>query len=74
VKATKLGLKMPMAPEVAPSGITTCAWVSLTTVTDAFFAMPTEAVLVPLNPLPLTTTTVPTGPEPGVKLMMPGWA
>lgn len=60
-----------MAPDVAPAGTTTCAWVSLMTVTAAFFARPTEARFVPLNPLPVTVTTVPTGPELGEKFMMP---
>ena len=70
VKAAWAGLKIPMAPVVAPAGMVTRSRESLTTVTLAFFAVPTHANVEPVKPLPFTVTTVPTGPERGEKLLI----
>ncbi len=70
VKAAWAGLKIPMAPVVAPAGMVTRSRESLMTVALAFFAAPTHANVEPVKPPPFTVTTVPTGPELGEKFVM----
>ena len=70
VKAAWAGLKIPIAPVVAPAGMVTRSCESLMTVTAAFFAVPTHANVEPVKPLPFTVTTVPTRPELGEKLLI----
>ena len=70
VKAAWAALKMPIAPLLAPTGMVTRIWLSLTTTTLALCAAPTQARFEPLKPLPLTVTTVPGAPLAGVKLLI----
>ena len=70
VNAAWAGLKIPMAPVVAPAGIVTRTRVSLMTFTVAFCAAPTHARFVPVKPVPFNVTTVPTRPDLGEKLEM----
>src|SRR6187401_1240420 len=60
-------LNRAIAPVVASAGMVTRAWLSLTTLTPASCAAPTHAALSPLKPDPFRVTTVPTGPELGLK-------
>lgn len=53
-------------PSVASDGTVAAIWVSLSTVKLAALPLKLTAV-APLNPLPLSVTTLPTAPAPGVK-------
>src|SRR5437868_5946666 len=67
VNAAYFRLKMPIEPPVAPAGIVTCTCLSLSTRYAAPRVCPTQALLMPVKPVPLMVTTVPIGPELGEK-------
>ena len=61
---------MPIEPVLAPAGTMSRICVSLMILTAACLPAPTHALVEPAKALPLTVTTLPTGPELGVKLAM----
>lgn len=58
-------MRIATCPVLPSAGTVTLAFVSLVTVSPASCAVPTHAVLAPVNPDPVTAITVPTGPVLG---------
>ena len=61
-----------MEPVVAPLGTVPCSWVSESTVKEVAEVPLKDTALVPVKPLPVRVTWVPTGPLVGEKEVMVG--
>lgn len=70
--ADPTGVVTLMYPLVVPAAITAVTWVSFTTLTPVAAVPFTLTLEVPVRPLPLMVTVVPTGPLVGVKLEIEG--
>jgi hypothetical protein len=66
------GVASVMSPEVAPAGTTNVLVAASTTVKSATATPFRVMAVAPINAVPVKVTVVPTGPLPGVKLVIAG--
>ena len=67
-----MGVVTPMGPVVAPAGTVAVSWVAEFTVNVGATVPLKRTCVAPVRSVPVMTTTVPTGPVVGVKLVMVG--
>lgn len=66
------GVTTLMGPVMAPPGTVAVIWVALTTMNVVAAVPANRTALVPVKPVPVTVTLVPTGPLVGLKLVTVG--
>src|SRR5688572_25199029 len=72
VLAEPAGLVTLISPEAGPAGTVARSWVSLSTVKTVAAVLLKATALTPVNPLPASVTSVPTGPLAGANEAMLG--